>query len=35
MIGLAQVLIREPRLLLLYELTSALDLHWQISNVRL
>ncbi|WP_318476148.1 ABC transporter ATP-binding protein [Photobacterium leiognathi] len=31
MIGLAQVLIREPRLLLLDEPTSALDLHWQIS----
>lgn len=31
MIGLAQVLIREPQLLLLDEPTSALDLHWQIS----
>lgn len=31
MVGLAQVLIREPELLLLDEPTSALDLHWQIS----
>lgn len=31
MIGLAQVLARQPRLLLLDEPTSALDLHWQLS----
>lgn len=30
MIGLAQVLVREPRLLLLDEPTSALDLRWQL-----
>ena len=37
LVGLAQVLVREPELLLLDEPTSALDLHWQISvlqNVR-
>lgn len=31
MIGLAQVLVREPKLLLLDEPTSALDLHWQLN----
>lgn len=31
MIGLAQVLVREPHLLLLDEPTSALDLHWQLN----
>ena len=31
MIGLAQVLARTPRLLLLDEPTSALDLHWQLA----
>ncbi|WP_445395388.1 ABC transporter ATP-binding protein [Zobellella sp. An-6] len=31
MIGLAQVLVRQPRLLLLDEPTSALDLHWQLN----
>lgn len=31
MVGLAQVLVRRPRLLLLDEPTSALDLRWQIS----
>ncbi len=31
MVGLAQVLVRHPRLLLLDEPTSALDLRWQIS----
>lgn len=31
MIGLAQVLVRSPRLLLLDEPTSALDLHWQLN----
>ncbi|WP_404379156.1 ABC transporter ATP-binding protein [Caenispirillum salinarum] len=31
MIGLAQVLVREPRLMLLDEPTSALDLRWQLS----
>lgn len=31
MIGLAQVLARAPRLLLLDEPTSALDLHWQLA----
>ena len=30
MVGLAQVLVREPRLLLLDEPTSALDLRWQL-----
>ncbi|GAA3955822.1 ABC transporter ATP-binding protein [Allohahella marinimesophila] len=31
MVGLAQVLVRQPRLLLLDEPTSALDLHWQLN----
>jgi len=31
MIGLAQVLVRQPQLLLLDEPTSALDLHWQLN----
>lgn len=31
MIGLAQVLVRQPGLLLLDEPTSALDLHWQLN----
>lgn len=31
MVGLAQVLVREPKLLLLDEPTSALDLHWQLN----
>ncbi|MGH1542250.1 MAG: ABC transporter ATP-binding protein [Arenicella sp.] len=31
MIGLAQVLVRQPKLLLLDEPTSALDLHWQLN----
>ena len=31
MVGLAQVLVRQPRLLLLDEPTSALDLRWQLS----
>ncbi len=31
MVGLAQVLVREPRLMLLDEPTSALDLRWQIA----
>ncbi len=31
LVGLAQVLVRQPRLLLLDEPTSALDLHWQLS----
>lgn len=30
MVGLAQVMVRAPRLLLLDEPTSALDLHWQL-----
>ena len=30
MVGLAQVLVRDPHLLLLDEPTSALDLHWQL-----
>jgi iron complex transport system ATP-binding protein len=33
MVGLAQVMVREPRLLLLDEPTSALDLRWQLSVV--
>jgi iron complex transport system ATP-binding protein len=31
MVGLAQVLVRQPKLLLLDEPTSALDLHWQLN----
>lgn len=31
MVGLAQVLVRQPRLMLLDEPTSALDLHWQLN----
>ncbi|MDN3518500.1 ABC transporter ATP-binding protein [Aquisalimonas lutea] len=31
MIGLAQVLVRDPELLLLDEPTSALDMHWQLN----
>ncbi|OXY81581.1 ABC transporter ATP-binding protein [Oceanimonas doudoroffii] len=31
MIGLAQVLVRQPEMLLLDEPTSALDLHWQLN----
>lgn len=31
MVGLAQVLVRQPELLLLDEPTSALDLHWQLN----
>ncbi|WP_250658036.1 ABC transporter ATP-binding protein [Alkalimarinus coralli] len=31
MVGLAQVLVRQPTLLLLDEPTSALDLHWQLN----
>jgi iron complex transport system ATP-binding protein len=34
MVGLAQVMVREPRLLLLDEPTSALDLRWQLSVVQ-
>lgn len=34
MIGLAQVLVRQPELLLLDEPTSALDLHWQLNVLR-
>lgn len=33
MVGLAQVMVRDPRLLLLDEPTSALDLRWQLSVV--
>lgn len=33
MIGLAQVLVREPKLLLLDEPTSALDLRWQLNVI--
>lgn len=33
MVGLAQVLVREPRLLLLDEPTSALDLRWQLNVI--
>lgn len=33
MVGLAQVIVREPRLLLLDEPTSALDLRWQLSVI--
>jgi iron complex transport system ATP-binding protein len=33
MVGLAQVMVRDPRLLLLDEPTSALDLRWQVSVV--
>lgn len=35
LVGLAQVLVREPRLLLLDEPTSALDLRWQIEVLRI
>ncbi len=31
MVGLAQVLVRQPGLMLLDEPTSALDLHWQLN----
>lgn len=31
MVGLAQVLVRQPKLMLLDEPTSALDLHWQLN----
>ncbi len=31
MVGLAQVLVRQPKLLLLDEPTSALDIHWQLN----
>ncbi|WP_137389563.1 ABC transporter ATP-binding protein [Rhodoligotrophos defluvii] len=34
MVGLAQVMVRAPRLLLLDEPTSALDLHWQLDVIR-
>lgn len=33
MVGLAQVMAREPRLMLLDEPTSALDLHWQMDVI--
>lgn len=34
MVGLAQVLVRQPKLLLLDEPTSALDLHWQLNVLK-